>query len=579
MIPPLLSPGCASPGERDIFYRLKDDPQTQNWTVLHSLDIAHHTKQISGEADFIILVPGKGVLCLEVKACLTVRREGGLWYYGAENRGDPRGPFKQGSEAMHSIRQRLCKLRPNLSGTVFWSAVMFPYLDFRIESGEWHPWQVIDRTGFMSGSVSRLLEKTLDTAKEFLKTRPSAFWFNPMSLEPTQSRCDEIATILRPSFEFFESPKSREYRINEELKRYTTAQFVALDAMQTNPRVVFQGPAGTGKTLLALEAARRAKMRGKRVLLLCYNRLLGNWLRDQAAPLAPEVKTSTIHSHMHAVSGLSTSTLSPDQQFWDDQLPSIAVDKLLATSSEEFLYDELVIDESQDILRDGYLDFLDLSLKGGLAAGRWMMFGDFEKQAIFGSGDRLSLPSFLSSRCTSAPIFSLRVNCRNTPRIAEAVHLLGGLNPGYSQTLRPDDGVEPDIRYYDSEQDQQRLLVDILARLRQEEFKGSEIMVLSPKASGSCAEGITTPPWNDRLRPISVAKGGQIRYTTIHSYKGLEAPAVVVIDINQFGDDLSNALFYIAMTRALNRLVILASKHIKPGLLEALLDIKSHQSG
>ena len=67
---------------------------------------------MEGEIDFACVVPGRGVLCLEVKGCHRLHRSGGVWYYGADAEGDPRGPFKQASEAMHSVRARLLHQRP-----------------------------------------------------------------------------------------------------------------------------------------------------------------------------------------------------------------------------------------------------------------------------------------------------------------------------------------------------------------------------------------------------------------------------------------------------------------------------------
>ncbi len=44
--------------------------------------------------------------------------------------------------------------------------------------------------------------------------------------------------------------------------------------LDTQPRVVVYGGAGTGKTVLAVDAARRLASAGQRVLFLCFNRLL-----------------------------------------------------------------------------------------------------------------------------------------------------------------------------------------------------------------------------------------------------------------------------------------------------------------
>src|SRR6266567_1039339 len=136
MIPPTLHANTSSQGELEIFLKLQDDPGTREWIVLHSLDVANHSKQISGEIDFVVIVPTKGVLCIEVKACQSLRRSGGQWYYGTDPHPDSRGPFKQASEAMHSLRHKLVIRFPSLSGVLFWSAVIFPYISFETHSEE-----------------------------------------------------------------------------------------------------------------------------------------------------------------------------------------------------------------------------------------------------------------------------------------------------------------------------------------------------------------------------------------------------------------------------------------------------------
>ncbi len=570
MIPPLLYPGCPSPGESEIFRRLKDDPGASDWIVLHSLDIANHRKQVAGEADFVVIVPHKGVLCLEVKASKSVSRSGGRWFYGHNPKPDLRGPFKQASEAMHSIRQRLASRKPKLGRVVFWSAVVFPYAPFPAESGEWHPWQVIDGGNFRARPLSALLEQVIDEARTFLETRPGVSWFRPGSGEPTPRQCEEIASALRPDFDFFESPKSMARRRDEELKHYTREQMVALDAMEANPRVVFSGPAGTGKTLLALEAARRARARGHRVLLVCYNRLLGRWLEEQAAELQPGAVATTLHRSMASVLGQGNMPQTPGQNFWEEELPTRAVEKLLDEPQDGFVFDEIVVDEAQDVLREEYLDFLDMSLRGGLAAGRWRMFGDFEYQAIYEAAG-MPLQEFLAERARNVPVYSLRANCRNTPRVAEYAHLLGGLEPRYSTVRRQDDGVKPELLYYKDKRGQQELLARSLEKLHQEGFKGRDIAVLSTRADGaSCAASIDAEPWKDRLRPAGKASAGRTGYCSIHAFKGMEAPAVVVTDVQGFGDPASTALFYVGVTRALDRLVILVHEPVKKRVVDTL---------
>ena len=577
MIPPRILPDCSSPGEREVFRRLKDDPETRDWIVLHSLDVAEHVTNIAGEIDFVVIVPGKGVLCVEVKACSSLRRRDGLWYYGRNGKPDARGPFKQASTAAHSIRARLAAQRPGLSRIPFWSTVLFPYLEFSIKSEEWHEWQVIDNRGFRSGAVGKLLSNVLDQARRFLQTRASTHWFNPESSEPDVQQCVTIAEILRPDFEFFESARFRSGKLERELVAYTAEQFGALDAMEANPRVAFIGPAGTGKTLLAIEAARRGASAERKVLLLCFNRLLGKWLEGQFSAPGTEVVSRTLHQHMLAVSNTDVAE-TPDHTFWESLLPVRAMESLLEDEGETNQFDELVVDEAQDILRGEYLDFLDLSLKGGLASGRWRFFGDFEKQAIY-SAANISLAEFFESRCDHTPVYDLRINCRNTPRVAELVHLLGRLSPPYRRVLRPDDGLEPEIKYYSNDVDQHSLLLNSIGTLRSEGFANQDVVILSPKADAVCAASkVHGHPSSKRLRPFEKAMGGYVGYCSVHAFKGMEAPAVIVTDIDRLDAPTSAALFYVAVTRALQRLIILVHEPAKAEILRTLLKLEHGQS-
>jgi hypothetical protein len=570
MIPAQIYRGNPSPGEKEIFRRLAGAPNTEDWIVLHSLDIAGHAERVAGEADFVIIIPGKGVLCLEVKAASSIRREEGLWYYGRNPKPDKRGPFKQAAEAMHSIRNRLLKQDRALAAVLFWSAAIFPYVEFSISSGEWHPWQVIDSIGFRRKPVNSLILEVLEQARTLLKDK-GVYWFDETRNEPTSAQCEQIAKILRPDFEFFEPPRKKANRLQQEIKRYTEEQFIALDAMATNPRVVFSGPAGTGKTILAIEAASRSRAAGNRVLFLCYNRLLGHYLEAETAAIQPEVTVGTLHKQMLAVTGIVLHGKTPSSHFWLEELPKQAIDRLLDDTTGRYLYDVIIVDEAQDLLRHDYLDFVDLSLKGGLGAGKWKFFGDFEKQAIYGSNAEISIDKATSTRLGNPPQYTLRVNCRNTPRIATLVHLLGDLNPEYSKILRPDDGVEPEIIYYTNEDDQKQRLLQTVKKLKQEGFVNSDIAVLSSKAPDKAITSKISRLSGVDCASFEKASKKQIGCGSIHAFKGMESLAIIVTDVETITGEQAASLFYVAMTRALHRLYILAHSNIKSAVLERIL--------
>ena len=556
-----------SPGERDVFKQLKSAAGTEEWIVLHSLDVARHRRQIVGEIDFVIIVPSLGVLCLEIKACSSLRRKGGAWYYGTDAKPDYRGPFKQAAEAMHSIRGRAVKRRPELSGVVFCSGVLFPYVPFRTESEEWHNWQVIDDATYRGRPLPVLLAGILRQARRHLARCATAGWFRPDSTEPSAEQSRTLAELLRPSFESFESPKSRMNRLQEEVREYTEEQFNAIDAMESNSRVVYEGPAGTGKTLLALECARRAHAERRAALFLCFNRLLGQWLSEQTLEMQPHVSTNTIHSLMLSIARVDAQGRTP--RFWQEDLPEIAAERLIERGAQPE-FDEIIIDEAQDICRDSYLEFLDLLLKGGLKEGRWRFFGDFEKQAIYHKLDREPI-DVLFSRYGPAPRYSLRVNCRNRPRLAAFVRLLGGLEPDYRRVLRPDDRVEPTQKFYSSNNEQVALLRETLDEAYRAGFKGNAVVVLSPRNDSDCtASAISESPWKERLRPYRDADTGHVGYCTVHAFKGLEAPFVIVTDVEQVSGPEAETIFYVAITRGLERLVVLASEAARMEVIKVL---------
>jgi len=582
-------------------------PDTSAWTVLHAFDIAEHRRQLAGEIDFLCIVPGKGVLVLEVKGCHALRRSGGDWYYGDNAEPEHRSPFNQASEAMHSLRRRLAKRHRQFVRIPYWSAVCFPFLDFTESSEEWHSWQVIDRRALQAQPVAGLIEGVLDQARRRL-VEHEVDWFHPERREPTPAQCESLVAALRGDFEFYESPKSRFKRLDEEVRHYTEEQFEALDQIEANPCLVFDGPAGTGKTLLAIEAARRSAADGRRVLLLCFNRPLGKWLVEETADLVPGVTARTLHEHLRLLAGITpTRAQRCSQGFWQEELPALALEALLEGSdADRDLYDEIVLDEAQDVLRRSYLDVLDLSLRDGLAAGCWRFFGDFTWQRIYDAA-ALSVEEFLDppaearaagAQAMSAMRCELRVNCRNTPRVAGLACACGRVSPGYRRVRRPDDRVEPEIRWWKDGEEQRELLEEVLGELREQAFTGPRVAVLSPYGNENCAAArLTGQPWRDRLEPLVSEpvddggeeeeevgdwlaacipsdldavnlRSGRIRYSSIYRFKGLEAPAVVITDIRSLDTPAERSLLYVGCTRALHRLVILAHEGVR-GRLEA----------
>lgn len=547
---PAYCPESAPPGEHAVYAALQQREEARGWIVLHSLAIADHVRQVEGEADFVVVVPDIGVLVIEVKSHRTIDRlPDGRWKLG-NDAPTARGPFQQAGEALHSIRDFLEKKGVDLRSVPMVSAVWFTHVRARTmlpATPEWHDWQVLDSEDLKHGAASAVL-RTLAAGTKHLGDKIKYFSYGGVG--PDTATTDRIVSVLRPRFEVATVAGDIRRVRESQLVSFLEEQYLGLDAMADNHAVLFTGPAGSGKTWLAIEAAGREVAMGKKGRLLCFNRLLGKRLTADMADV-PEVTVGTLHQEVLRIAGISVP-LGAGTAFWDRELLDAALEVIL--DRPELAADFLIVDEIQDIAKGPFLDVLDLLVIGGLASGRVFFFGDFERQSIFETGDGRGL---LRERVPDLTNFRLSTNCRNLPRIGYQVNLLSKLKPGYQHFRRQDDGIDPTFIPYQGGADQSGLLVQAVKTLRDEGYELNEIVVLSPLRHSSTAE-TTTDPWlRQVLHPADGKPGraGQLLHSTIHAYKGLEAPAVVLTDLD--GDLVSafESLLYVGLTRATDRLI------------------------
>src|SRR5688572_11524393 len=92
------------PGEREVFTLIAAGPD--DWTVLHSLDLAPWNRGLRTEIDFVVLVPDKGILCIEVKSHDRISFDGSRWHPESIRR----SPFKQACDGSRTFYRRLSEL-------------------------------------------------------------------------------------------------------------------------------------------------------------------------------------------------------------------------------------------------------------------------------------------------------------------------------------------------------------------------------------------------------------------------------------------------------------------------------------
>jgi hypothetical protein len=548
MIPDYMPTSHNSAGEEWIFGILKKSNVTSTWIVLHSLDLPDHVSNICGEIDFVIMVPDYGILCLEVKGHERIARNSGSWYFGSDPTPDPRGPFKQASSAAHSFRKELAKRLPHLCRVPVWSAVSLPFGQLDYNASEWHPWQLFQKQDSSPDNLPRSILLALKSG--FNKLKEALHLGANETVKFDGNDAESVVKAFRGDFEILISPKDRKILRLSELKKFTTEQYFVIDGIREAPRAYVAGPAGTGKTCLAIEAARREPSSSS-VLFVCFNSLLAQSLQKQLAGCT-NIYVTTIHKLMIDQVGPTAWRNENDRDFFEDVLPRLFEDAFLTSGQAWKQYDALIVDEAQDVVCKHLITALDVSIKGGLSGGRWRMFGDPEAQAIYNVSNQILRRNVPGN---PAP-FDIRINCRNTPRVSQYAEILGGLRPGYTMIRRPDDKIDPYLAYYADDSDQVAKVCEILGKAYDAGFLGEEIVLLSSREESSVARKLPSR-WRDRLTPARKAKTGCIRYCTIHAFKGLDASVVILADIDPVALRVCKPLFYIGITRALHQLNIL----------------------
>jgi len=506
MIPEQVGPR-ASKAEIQIFNLLRA-LEVPGWTyAFHSLNLSEHQRKRVGEIDFLLLGE-RGLLVLEAKGGRVSRREG-IWYTrdlrGTSHR-LKESPFEQASTAMFSLEAKLSQ-RAGYSltrSTVFGYAAIFPDVRFTIVSVEWAPEMVLDSVCMNTDSLAAKLDQL------------GSFWENKPGQRRRLSRenVKRYLNLLRQDFDLVPSLQHLSRTIEAELVAMTEHQYQTLDSYFRNPRLIVEGGAGTGKTMLAAEICRRARGVGDRVLLTCRSGILAGFIKAQP--------------------GLDEVVAAPFHQI--AEMPAESVDLV-------------VVDEAQDVINSEDLQHLDRVLTGGLANGRWVLLLDSNNQrGLVGKYDDDAMGELRSYRPTE---ISLRDNCRNTVEIVTATQRRTGADLGVTTAGH---GLDVTVVKGPPSSVTEKLAA-ILARLEDEQIPMNKITLLSPHSFTNSVFASLPSTWRNRIDILDLVRlrapiHGRIGFAQVADFKGLESPFVILESAKSAEASTLRALLYVGMTRA-----------------------------
>ena len=246
------------------------------------------------------------------------------------------------------------------------------------------------------------LEDPLDAVDRLMATRHHAGDLGEEGL-------GAIVRHLRPDADFVADPEARIRAARRRLDEICREQVQALATLDLNRRVCVTGGAGTGKSHLATEWARRANRRGERVLLTCFNQPLAGDLARRLGDL--DVTVGTFHDVARSLDGMPAIDI-PDGaggQWWDTvMLGHLHSNWRLVTDR----FDTIIVDEAQD-LSPAWITMLRQLLDPD-GPRRMLLLADTSQEIYRRGFDEPSADDGWT-RC------ELSNNCRNTHAIASII--------------------------------------------------------------------------------------------------------------------------------------------------------------
>lgn len=523
-----------------------------DWSVIYGYDYVHWngTMLRDGEVDFIVSAPGKGLMFLEVKAAHGFECIDGIWHvvFANGNRQQRDDPFKQATGNKHNIVEKLARILglpskrafPGLYGhmvvcpsgrlvgrlpvsqepLVFLQCTDMPNLHSKI-LGAFDEWG--GGAGLGGGYTAQFEHQVTELLTDNSRV---------LVLSTRQSDFDE--------------------RRIEEL---TKLQYDAVRQVLQHPRVLVRGTAGSGKTMIAMWAAEHLVAQGQKVLLVCYNKSLAEWIKLSH----PGTRVRIIHFHgfcREAIRNVDGQGISwdPASIVWEGRAAELVWQSFLAEAGPE-RYDSIIVDEAQDF-HPSWWDALEVALKDP-DDGRLCVFLDPQQKGVY--GQEASHPAGMLE-------WELDQNCRNTQKVVGYCSAVLD-EPIKCFALSPV-GVPPEIHAPIADIGARSAAVKTLVnRLLGEHCRPSSIALLTPWKGDNTGNSLTRISAIAGIPVRHIGSEGSLElwiigeaiiHSTIKSFKGLEAEHVIVTDLYTTGQYqvYDTADLFVAASRAKHRLYL-----------------------
>ena len=311
-------------------------------------------------------------------------------------------------------------------------------------------------------------------------------------------------------------------------------------AFARDPRqnVALQASAGTGKTWLAMEQARRWAQAGERVAFVSYGRGVAQHVRTAMADLPAVAQPAFIGTfHQLGYRWGVVPPADPDQDFWERQNTALTLAAAERLPPEE-RFTAFVVDEAQDFADDWWPALLAAA---GTDDYRLAVFRD-DEQAVF--SQRRGRPDV----ALPEP-FVLTENLRNSSQI---VHTFA---PLIAAEITPRGGDAHPVEFVACHPEQVEATADAAVHrlLEQNGWRPEDIVLLTTQHR----HPVQQESAHDKAAYWDAFwQEDDVFYSTVAGFKGLERP-VVVLAVDGFHAGIDpRSVMYAGMSRARDLLVV-----------------------